>query len=164
LAFCNWTYCHWAYFYITNCHFALYHLTYCHLKLSFGKKQLHLHSWWNVIRRKVILALYHSSQNQFPKSIKEVKLNEPAGKPNRTGRQRLSTVDLLVLTSLVQLLFKLTALFTFFTKPATLMRRSIVLSLPLQLAFPGTSHRQLQPTTTYLIKLFCLKWCSVVIS
>jgi hypothetical protein len=50
---------------------------------------------------------------------------------------RLSAVELLVLTSLDQLLFILKILFTFFTKQATLMRRSTVLSLPLQLVFPG---------------------------
>jgi len=46
-------------------------------------------------------------------------------------RLRLSTVDLLALTSLDQLLFILKILFTFFTKQATLMRRSIVLNIPL---------------------------------
>jgi hypothetical protein len=48
----------------------------------------------------------------------------------------LSTVNLLVLTSLDQLIFKLKILFTFVTKQVTLMRRSTVLSLPLQLVFP----------------------------
>jgi hypothetical protein len=41
----------------------------------------------------------------------------------------LSTVDLLVLTGLDQLLFILKIFFTFFTKQATLMRRSTVLEL-----------------------------------
>jgi hypothetical protein len=50
---------------------------------------------------------------------------------------RISTVDLLVLTGLDQLIFKLNKIFTFVTKQATLMRRSTVLSLPLQLVFPG---------------------------
>jgi hypothetical protein len=50
---------------------------------------------------------------------------------------RFSTVDLLVLTGLDQLLFILKVLFTFLKKPATLMRRSTVQSLPLQLVFPG---------------------------
>jgi len=40
--------------------------------------------------------------------------------------------DLLVLTSLYQLLFKLKLYFSFFTKQPTLMRRSTVLILPLQ--------------------------------
>ncbi len=47
----------------------------------------------------------------------------------------LGTVDLLVLTSLVQLIFILKILFTYFTKQVTLMRRSTVLNLPLQLVF-----------------------------
>ncbi len=46
-------------------------------------------------------------------------------------RERLYTVGLLVLTSLVQLLFILEILFTFFPKQATSMRRSTVLILPL---------------------------------
>ncbi len=61
--------------------------------------------------------------------------NWKAGKAYWRGR--LSTVDLLVLTSLDQLLFILKILFTYVTKQAaTLMRRSTVLSLPLQLVFP----------------------------
>ncbi len=51
---------------------------------------------------------------------------------------RLSTVDLLVLTSLDKLLFQLKILLTFFTKQATSMRRSVVLSLPLQLVFTAS--------------------------
>jgi hypothetical protein len=50
---------------------------------------------------------------------------------------RLSTVDLLVQTSLDSNLYKLKILFTFFTKQATLMRRSTVLSLPPQLVSPA---------------------------
>jgi hypothetical protein len=50
---------------------------------------------------------------------------------------RLSTVDLLVLTRLDQLVFKLKILFSFFTKQAALMWRSTVLSLPPQLVFPA---------------------------
>ncbi len=55
---------------------------------------------------------------------------------NMFVRGRLSTVDLLVLTVLDQLLFILKMLVTFLTKQATLMRRSTMLSLPSQLAFP----------------------------
>jgi hypothetical protein len=40
----------------------------------------------------------------------------------------LCTIDLLVLISLYQLLFKLKILFSFVTKQATLMRRSVVLT------------------------------------
>jgi hypothetical protein len=54
---------------------------------------------------------------------------------------RLNTVDLLVLTSLDQLIFILKILFTCFTQQATLMRRSTVLSLPLQLVFPGEAFQ-----------------------
>ncbi len=43
---------------------------------------------------------------------------------------KASVIDLLVLTTLYLLIFKLKILFTFFTKQATLMRRSTVLSLP----------------------------------
>jgi len=56
---------------------------------------------------------------------------------NRMGM--LSTVDLLVLTSLDQLNFMLKILLTFVSKPATLMRRWTVLSLPLYLVFPALS-------------------------
>ncbi len=52
-------------------------------------------------------------------------------------RGRLSTIDLLVLTSLDQLLFLLKILFSCFTKWANLMKRSMVLSLPAQLVFPA---------------------------
>ncbi len=45
-------------------------------------------------------------------------------------------VDLPVLTRLIQLIFIMKMLFTFVTKQATLMRKSTVLSLPLQLVFP----------------------------
>jgi hypothetical protein len=57
-----------------------------------------------------------------------------AGNANRGGR--LSTVNLLVLTCLGQLLLILKILFTFLTKQAALMRRSTVLSLAPQLVFP----------------------------
>jgi len=49
----------------------------------------------------------------------------------------LSTVDLLVFPSLDQLIFILKLLVSFFTKQATFMRRSTVLSLPIELVFPG---------------------------
>jgi hypothetical protein len=52
---------------------------------------------------------------------------------------RLSTVDLLVLTSLDQLLFILKILFAFLETLATLMRRSTVLNHPLQLVFPDVT-------------------------
>jgi hypothetical protein len=52
-----------------------------------------------------------------------------------TGGGRLSTVDLLVLPSLEQLLFILKILFTSGTNEVALMKRSTVLSTPLQLVF-----------------------------
>ncbi len=51
-------------------------------------------------------------------------------KGNPYWRGRLSTVDLLLLTSLDQLSLIQQSLFTFFAKQPTLMRRSTVLSLP----------------------------------
>ncbi len=62
-------------------------------------------------------------------------MTEKPGNP--CGRERLCTVDLLVLSSLDQLIFKLRKSFTVVTKKGTLMRRSMVLSIPLQLVFPG---------------------------
>ncbi len=58
-----------------------------------------------------------------------------AGKTNWSGR--FSTVDLLVLTSLDQLFFEILNVIYFLPKGATLVRRSTVLSLPVQLAFLG---------------------------
>jgi hypothetical protein len=54
--------------------------------------------------------------------------------------ERLSTVGLLAVTGLDQLLFVLKILFILFTKHATLKRRSTVLSLPLQLGFPAVTN------------------------
>ena len=57
------------------------------------------------------------------------------------GRGRLSTFDLLVLTSLGSAAFEIeNSIYFFFTKQATLMRRSTVPSLPIQLVFPGTKY------------------------
>ncbi len=54
-------------------------------------------------------------------------------------RGRISTIDLLVPTSLEQLLFVIKILFTSFTRHGVLMRRSVVQTLPLQLVFPDIS-------------------------
>jgi hypothetical protein len=54
----------------------------------------------------------------------------------------LSKVDLLVLTSLDQLIFTLQMLFTFVTKQAALMTRSIVLSLSVQLVSLARSNNK----------------------
>jgi len=49
---------------------------------------------------------------------------------------RLSTVDLLEITRVDKLIFIKKILFIYVTKQPTLIRRSTVLSLPLQLVFP----------------------------
>jgi hypothetical protein len=54
-----------------------------------------------------------------------------------TEGEGLSTVGLLILHIIDQFLFILEILFTYFTKQATLMRRSNVLRFPTQLVFPG---------------------------
>jgi hypothetical protein len=56
-----------------------------------------------------------------------------------TERKRLGTVDLLVLISLDQVILILANVIFSFTKQATLMRRSTVVSLPVQLVFPALS-------------------------
>ncbi len=66
-----------------------------------------------------------------------------------------STVDLLVLISLDLLLFILKILFTSCTKQATLMRRSMVQSLPLKLMFNGkTSAFRTKPGTSFQIEMY----------
>ncbi len=72
-----------------------------------------------------------------------------AGKSYRRGK--LSTVDLLVLTSLGQLVFILKLLFSFVTKYAALMRRSTVLSLPLQLVFLGFKMHLIPAPTSWRV-------------
>jgi hypothetical protein len=67
-------------------------------------------------------------------------------------RGRLSTVDLLLLTSLAQLLFVLKILFTFFKKQGTLKRRSTILSLPTQLVFPGKKHKAVHLKYSFMIQ------------
>ncbi len=52
---------------------------------------------------------------------------------------RLSIIDLFVLTSLDQLLLRMKNIIYFFTKQASLMRSSTVLSLYLPLVFPVLS-------------------------
>ncbi len=61
---------------------------------------------------------------------------------NTSLRGRSSTVHLLVLTGLDQLLLILKKLFTFVTKQVTLMRSSTVLSLSLHLVFPAETIGQ----------------------
>ncbi len=54
---------------------------------------------------------------------------------------RLSTVDLLVLTRLDQIVFKSKIVFSFFTKQATLIRRTTCAELSPQLLFHGESYQ-----------------------
>ena len=59
---------------------------------------------------------------------------------NPHWKGRLSTFDLLVLTSLDQFLFYMEHIIYLFTKQATLNRRSMALSLPILIVFPGHCH------------------------
>jgi len=67
-------------------------------------------------------------------------LDRQIGAGKSYWRGRLSTVDLLVLTSLDQLLFILKILLNSFTKQAILMRRSTVLSLTLSISWMETDE------------------------
>jgi hypothetical protein len=62
----------------------------------------------------------------------------------------LSTIDLLVLPRLDQLLLILKLLFTFFAKQATLTRRSTVLNLPPKSVFPGWDLQHLGSSGDFL--------------
>ncbi len=84
-----------------------------------------------------MFAYKHLKTNVHQTSRRKYLKMEVPRNPNR--RERLSTVDLLVLTSSDQLIFTLKISFAFVTKQATLRRRSSVLSRPLQLAFPGSA-------------------------
>jgi len=75
-----------------------------------------------------------------------------AGNPYWRGR--LGTIDLLVLTSLHQLIFIMKILFTLNTKRAILIRRSTVLSLSLQLVFPVTGLQRIPIFKVTLILFF----------
>jgi len=77
----------------------------------------------------------------FNVSTFHCKTEKQSSRPgNPCWRGMLRTVDLLVPTSKDQLLFILKILFTFFTKQAMLMRRSTVLSLPVEIVFPVASR------------------------
>jgi len=67
------------------------------------------------------------------------------GKPYKRGR--LSTVDLLVITSSDQLLFYIESIIY----PCYKVRRSTVLSLPLQLVLPGKTYKLENCTTDQII-------------
>jgi hypothetical protein len=74
-------------------------------------------------------------------------MNEILNQGTLTEGGRIGMIDLLVLTSLDQLLFRLKIFFSFLTKQANSMRRSTVLSLSLQLVFPDRTNN-----TVYLNK------------
>ncbi len=84
----------------------------------------------------VVCSRQGREKNDSPTEVSIDIVHISAGKPYWRGR--LSTVDLLVLNSLYQLSLYWKYYLPFFTKQATLMRRSTVLSLPLQLVFLDT--------------------------
>jgi len=62
---------------------------------------------------------------------------------NTNQRGKLSTLDLLAQNWFGSAVFDIESIIYFLTKRATLMRRSTVLNLPLQLAIPGSSLENL---------------------
>ncbi len=90
----------------------------------------------NVVMLSVVaLFLSQSPLDIHKKWLHNAALNVEPGNPY--WRERISAVDILALISLDQLLFILKILFTYVTQQATLMWTSTVMSLPLQLVFPG---------------------------
>ena len=83
------------------------------------------------------LVLQHIS---FPSELGKFTPVNKFGKTSKTRevllRGRLSTFDLLVLTSLYQLVFILKILFSFFTKQSTLMRKSTSTKPSPSVSFP----------------------------
>ncbi len=78
---------------------------------------------------------------------------------NSNWKGTLSAVDLHVLTSSDQLILLLKILFTLVLKQSTLMRRSTVLSLPLQFVFPGSASSTWQLGTATLWTSPPSTWC-----
>ncbi len=93
---------------------------------SFNCFKMLMHAWTNLITIKFLPNKMISINSQGNWWVKPDK--------SQWGGW-LSTFDLLVLISLDQIVFTLKILLSFFTKQATLMRRSTVLNL--QLVFPG---------------------------
>ncbi len=109
----------------------------------------------NKFRIKMILVAKQNMANDYLKILTWLIINEyilACYSPwNPYWKGRLSTIDLLVLTSFDQLLVLLKILFTYLTKQLTLMRRStVLLSLPLQLEFPALSYNE---TAQFLTRL-----------
>jgi hypothetical protein len=75
----------------------------------------------------------HCCKNQTYCWSNVIRPNDRAGR--LSWKRKIGTVDLLVLTCLDNLLFILITIFSFFTKPANLIWRSNILSLPFQLVF-----------------------------
>ncbi len=94
-------------------------------------------TFFSVLRKILIEHLRSKSKSKKTKQTSD-KRNHLRSKSRKAHcRKRLCTVDLLKITTLDQHIFISKILFTFVTKQATLMRRSIVLILPFQLVFPG---------------------------
>jgi hypothetical protein len=101
------------------------------------------------------LSISFLSRDQFDffdhlsNSVQSKSLVEPG---NSYCRGRLSTIDLLVLTSLIQLLFLLKMSLKVFIIQPNLTRSPTVLRLSLQLMFPHTDGEGFVPLTSlYLI-------------
>ncbi len=76
------------------------------------------------------------------------------GKPYRRGR----LIDLLDLTSLGKLIFILIITFTLVTKHVTLIRKSIVLSLPIQCSFIKRSYYECKGKLVTIVRIIA-KMC-----
>ena len=76
---------------------------------------------------------------------------------NPYGREKINTVDLLVLSSSDQLLSLLNYIF-FLTKQPIFMRRSTVLSLLLQKEFPGRGMKMEKVVSELQISLLMAMW------
>jgi hypothetical protein len=88
---------------------------------------------WSISQNYLCLDKSHSTNREGLKY-------DESGKAYWRGR--VSTVDLLIITRLDQHLFMLKTLLTPFAKQPNLMRRSMVLSLPLHLVFPGWDNQK----------------------
>ncbi len=89
--------------------------------------------------------MWFISNNFVAQWQKSASNNESRLKKYKPGnlylRVRISTVDLLVLISLDQLILYCNLIYLFFTKPAILMRRSTVLNLPLLFVFHALTFK-----------------------
>jgi hypothetical protein len=95
-----------------------------------------------------IFTISHNSLH-LDKGLTRFRVKKSPSLGTLTEVGRLSTVDLLVLTSLDQVLLILANIISFFTKQATLLKSSNVLSLPIQLVFPALAC----PVPTQWVKM-----------